>query len=80
MAVGMCFDCGRLGKKLFEDIDEFFESGVAGEEFLDLRTEISTFPAGLLVRKYVVIVLHDVFWNPLAGSYHSRTKDAVWAQ
>jgi hypothetical protein len=68
--VAVCVNLGgrRFRQKLFEDIDQFFEFGVAGEKVLDLGTKVSTFPAGLLVRKYVVVVLHDVVWNPLAGS------------
>ena len=50
----------RLGKKLFQAIDQLLKSGISGEESLDLGTKISTFPAGLLVRKYVVIILHKV--------------------
>ena len=68
MAVCGCFDRGRLGQKLFEDLDQLFEPGIAGEECFDLGTKVRTFPVGLLVRKCVVVVLHDVLGNPLAGS------------
>ncbi len=68
MAVGGCFDRGRLGQKLFEDIDQLFKPGIAGEKCFDLGTKVRTFLAGLLVRKCVVVVLHDVLGNPLAGS------------
>jgi hypothetical protein len=51
----------RFGEKVFQAIDELLEPGIAGEEGFDLGTKISTFPAGLLVRKYVVIILHKVF-------------------
>ena len=64
MAVRMCFHSGRLGQKFFQNLDQLFEFGVAGEEFLDLGTNIRTFAAGLLVGKYVVVVLHDVFEDP----------------
>jgi hypothetical protein len=68
MAVCGCFDRGRLGQKLLEDFDQLFKPGITGEKGFDLGTKVRTFLAGLLVRKCVVVVLHDVFRNPLAGS------------
>jgi hypothetical protein len=61
MAVCGCFDRGGLGQELFEDIDQLFEPGIAGEKCFDLGMKVRTFLAGLLVRKCVVVVLHDVF-------------------
>lgn len=80
VAVCVGFDGGRFRKKLFEDIDELLKSGIAGEEFLDLGTKFRTFPSSLLVRKYVIVVLHDVFWNPLAGSYHPSADCQLMTQ
>jgi hypothetical protein len=67
--VAVCVNLGgmRFRQKLFEDIDQLFEFGVAGEKVLDLGTKVSTFPAGLLVRKYVVVVLHDVVLESFGG-------------
>lgn len=61
MPVGMRFDGGLHGNELFEHVDQFLESRVAGEELFDLGTKFRTFPSCLLVRKYVIVVLHDVF-------------------
>ena len=67
VAVRMCLD-GRLrGNQLFEHVDELFKSGVAREELFDLGTKFRTFPSCLLVRKYVIVVLHDVFLESFGG-------------
>ncbi len=72
VAIRMSFGGGQL----FEHVDELFKSGVAGEELFNLGTKFRTFPSCLLVRKYVIVVLHDVFWESFGGiiSFVSRSS------
>jgi hypothetical protein len=65
----------QFGEEFFQAIDEFLEPGISSEEGFDLDTKISTFPAGLLVRKYVVIVLHVFCWILCAD--HSTGEQAA---
>ena len=57
----MSFSNGWFGEEFFQAIHQLFELGIASEKIFDLGTKISTFLAGLLVRKYVIVVLHDFF-------------------
>lgn len=61
MAVSMCFDDRLLGDEFLQHINQLFEPRIAGEELFDLGAKFRTFPSCLLVRKYVKVVLHDVF-------------------
>jgi len=61
VAICMRFDGRLLWDKFFQYINQLFEPGIAGEELFDLGTKFRTFPSCLLVRKYVIVVLHDVF-------------------
>jgi hypothetical protein len=60
MGLGVNLGAGWFREKALEAIDQLFELGIAGEEIFDLGTKVGTFPAGLLVGKYVVVVLHDL--------------------
>jgi hypothetical protein len=58
MPIGMGFDRGRFGKKFLEAINQFFQLGVSGKQLFNLGTKLRTLSCGLLVSKYVVVVLH----------------------
>ena len=74
MAVGVHLGRRRFGEKIFQAISQLFELGIPGEELLDLDAKFSAFPAGLVVRKYVIVVLHDGFFGVL---WRDHTIDVV---
>jgi hypothetical protein len=58
MAVGMTTYRSGLWQKFPEALDESFKFCVACEKLFDLGTKLGALFRGLLVSKYVVIVLH----------------------
>src|SRR5579859_5611315 len=58
MAIGIGLDGGRFGKKFLEAVNQLFQLGVPGEQLFDLGTKLRALFCGLLVSKYVIIVLH----------------------
>lgn len=58
MPIGLSIDCGWFGKEFFEALNQLFKLGVAGKQFFDLGTKFRTLSCGLLMSKYVIVVLH----------------------
>src|SRR5579872_7075864 len=58
MPIGMGLDRGRFGKKFLEALNQLFQLGVPRKQLFDLGTKLRTLSCGLLVSKYVVVVLH----------------------
>jgi hypothetical protein len=46
------------GNEFLQAIHELFELSVANQQLINLYAKIGAFPAGLLMRQHIIVVLH----------------------